>query len=249
MRATWQHDAPNHGFHLRDGDAVVGAYVALYSRRTFDGVPVRVCNLAAWCVDDDFRFKGIRLLQALLGQPDFVFTDLSPSGNVIALNQRLGFHELDVETSLTPNVPWPAVRRNRRVTEDLAEIEAALTGDALRIFLDHRDAPAVRHVALIDGSTMCHVIYRRVRRKGIQAFAAVLYVSDQVVFESMFRRFSQLLLLRHGIPFTLLERRIGGFRPGFASTLKSPRPKMFRGTLQPEQLSDDLYSEMVAVPW
>lgn len=249
MRAEWQRDAPNHGFHLRAGSDVVGAYVALYSVRTFDDAPIRVCNLAAWCVDDDHRFKGLRLPQALLAQPDLVFVDLSPSGNVIALNERMGFQHLDVETGLIPNLPWLVRRRGQRVVADLGEIESTLTGQALTIFLDHRNAPAARHVALVDDTQVCHVIYRRVRRKEVPAFAAVLYVSDQALFESMFRRFSQFLLVRQAIPFTLLERRIGGFRPGFATTLSNPRPKMFRGELQPEQLSDDLYSEMVAVPW
>src|SRR5262245_32081693 len=35
----WKVDAPNHGFQLLDGDAVVGVYLAFYCERTIDGRP------------------------------------------------------------------------------------------------------------------------------------------------------------------------------------------------------------------
>jgi hypothetical protein len=50
MVVPWKVDAPNHGYLLRDGDRVVGAYLAFYSDRTLDGRPERFCNLGAWCV-------------------------------------------------------------------------------------------------------------------------------------------------------------------------------------------------------
>ena len=40
-------------------------------------------------------------------QDGYHFTDLSPSGNVVALNRRLGFTQLDTATALVPNLPWP----------------------------------------------------------------------------------------------------------------------------------------------
>ena len=43
----WSVDAPNHGFLLRHGDEVVGAYLAFYSERLVDGELRRRCNLAA----------------------------------------------------------------------------------------------------------------------------------------------------------------------------------------------------------
>ena len=67
----------------------------------------RFCNLAAWCVIDEYRSLGLRLLNALLAQKGYHFTDLSPSGNVVPLNTRLKFSHLDVATALVPNLPWP----------------------------------------------------------------------------------------------------------------------------------------------
>ncbi len=50
-----------------------------------------VCNVAALCVRDDLRAHTVRLVRALLKQREYSFTDLSPSGNVVAMDERLGF--------------------------------------------------------------------------------------------------------------------------------------------------------------
>ena len=76
----WADESPNHGFLLRAGERLVGVYLAFYSRREIDGRPERFCNLAAWCVLDEYRSLGLRLLHALLAQKNYHFTDLSPAG-------------------------------------------------------------------------------------------------------------------------------------------------------------------------
>jgi hypothetical protein len=109
IRVPWRVNAPNHGYLLRDGDVVVGVHLAFYSRREIRGEPLDVCNLGAWCVLEEYRFSGLRLLKALLAQQRYHFTDLSPSGNVVPLNERLGFTRLDTTTALSLNVsPLPS---------------------------------------------------------------------------------------------------------------------------------------------
>lgn len=76
----WADDSPNHGFLLQAGERLVGVYLAFYSRREIDGRTERFCNLAAWCVLDECRSLGLRLLQALLAQKNYHFTDLSLAG-------------------------------------------------------------------------------------------------------------------------------------------------------------------------
>ena len=80
---TWPVSSPNHGFLLRDGDRMVGVQLAFYSEREVEDGLADFCNLGAWCVLDDYRSHGLRLLRAVLGQRGYHFTDLSPSGNVI----------------------------------------------------------------------------------------------------------------------------------------------------------------------
>ena len=55
--------------------------------------------------------------------------------------------------------------------------------------------------------------------------------------------------MRHRVLATLAELRIVEHRPRLSLMLPSPRPKMYRSSsLEPAQI-DDLYSELVCVPW
>jgi hypothetical protein len=99
-------EAPNHGFMLKTGGAVVGALAAIYSTRLIGGRLERFCNLAVWCVAPAYRLHSVRMLQAVLAQKDYHFTDLIPGENVRQLDLKLGFKYLDTLTYLTPNLPW-----------------------------------------------------------------------------------------------------------------------------------------------
>ena len=245
----WAVNQPNHGFLLRAGERVVGAYLAFYSERQIEGRPERFCNLAAWCVLDEYRSLGLRLLYALLAQEGYHFTDLSPSGNVIALNTRLRFSHLDVATALVPNLPWPLWSPRVRVISDPQEIESTLSDRDLEIYRDHAQAAAARHVVVVQDDRTCYVIFRRVRRKRLPLFASILYVNDRELFRTAGKYVFRHLLLRHGIPATLAELRVVGARPRPSIMLKSPRPKMYRSAnLRPDQI-DYLYSELTCVAW
>ncbi len=122
---------------LLAGEKVVGAHLAFYSERTIDGRTERFCNLGAWCVLEQYRLNGLKLLTSLLAQEGYHFTDLSPSGNVIGLNKRLGFQFLDTTTALVPNLPWPSVPGRCRIISDPEGISARLSGAELQIYRDH----------------------------------------------------------------------------------------------------------------
>jgi len=246
----WKVDAPNHGFHLRTDDgAVVGAYLAFYSDRTIGGSVRRFCNLGAWCVLPEQRFHSLRLLKALLAQDCDAFTDLSPSGNVVPVNTRLGFRFLDTATALVPNLPWPTAPGAGRVTGDRKVIERSLSGGELQIYHDHAGLAAARHLLLTRDGETCHVIFRTDRRKGLPLFASILYVSNPALFRRMARQVSRHLLLRHRLPATLAEPRIvGGVMP-LGRMLAEPRRKMVRGDGFSDDDVDYLYSELVSVSW
>ncbi|MCA1569556.1 MAG: hypothetical protein LC798_04390 [Chloroflexi bacterium] len=248
MSVPWPVDKPNSGFMLvRDGD-IVGAYLAFYSTRVIDGRLERFCNLGAWCVLPEQRLHSLRLLKALLAQEDYHFTDLSPSGSVPAVNERLGFQSIDTATWLALNLPWPSLRRGR-VTADAAGIEHVLHGAELELYRDHAAAGAARHVLLRDGDEHCYVIFRKDRRKGLGLFATLLYVGNPQLLTRMARPLARHLLLRHGAVATLAERRIIGTRPPAARELSSPRPRMFRSPRLREAQIDYLYSELVCLAW
>lgn len=249
MRVPWSVDRPNAGFMLVDDGAVVGAHLAFYSEREIDGRRERFCNLGAWCVLPAHRVDGLRLLKALLAQDGYHFTDLSPSGNVIALNRRLRFRELDTSTALVPNLPWPSWPGRTRISTDPALIERTLTGRDLELYRDHADTRAARHLVLIRGREWCYVIIRKDRRKGLPIFASVLHVSDPELFRRLAAPFGRHLLFRHRAAVTLAEERVVARRPRLSVGLRSPRCRMFRSpTLEPAQI-DYLYSELVCVAW
>jgi len=249
IEVPWTVDQPNMGFMLLADDAVVGAHLAFYSERLIDGRTERFCNLGAWCVLPEHRFQGMKLLRSLLAQTDYHFTDLSPSGNVPALNAKLGFTELDSTTWLVPNLPWPPMPGAGSIVTDPAAIERSLDGEQLALYKDHAGAAAARHLVLTRGQERCYVVFRKDRRRDLPLFASLLHVSDPDLLRRMARPLACHLLLRHGACATLAERRIVRHKPPGSRPLRSPRKKMFRSKrLQPAQI-DYLYSELVCLAW
>jgi hypothetical protein len=248
MTPSWHVAQPNHGYLLRTNGNVVGAYLALYSERVMDGHLQRICNLGAWCVAKEHRASGLLLLRSLLRQRGYTFTDLSPSGNAVPLNTRLGFTLLDTTTALVPNLPWPVRSRGMRVVDSRSEIDVLLSESDLRIYRDHAAAAAAHHLVLCDGERTCYVIFRRERRKRLPLFASVLHVGNPDAFRVCAPLFYRHLLLRHGIPATLVEVRVVGHRPPIG-VLLSGRPKMYLSeSLGPDHV-DYLYSELTCVAW
>lgn len=247
---TWIAEQPNHGFLLRCDGAVVGAHLALYSEREIDGVPQRFCNLAGWCVAPPYRSHALSLLRALLRQKSYHFTDLSPTPDVMALNARLGFVTIDTSTVAVPNLPWPVSPRGVRVHSARRRIVKSLHGDDLSVYRDHAGAAAAKHVVIVGGGETCHVIFRRVRRKkfDLPLFASLVYVSNPDLFRAHSARFFRHLLLRYGIPATVIESHVvAGHFPW--SREVSPNPKMYRsGSLRADQI-DYLYSELTNMRW
>lgn len=249
MEPPWSSNAPNSGFRLVNGSTgIVGAYVGVYSERVIDGATHRFCNLGAFCVLPEFRAHSFRLLRSMLAQRGFEFTDLSPSGNVIALNERLGFSRLEGTTTLVPNLPR-LTRRTIQISEDLGVIRKTLRGEDLTIFHDHRLAPAARHILAYSKDSYAYLVYRRDRRKRLPIFASPLYIGGD--HDLLRRSWGQLTsrLLRHGLLATLAESRLLGYTPKGVWTLQNPRPKMVRSKLVAGADIDYLYSELTLLEW
>jgi hypothetical protein len=248
---TWRVNSPNHGFLLRAEGQVVGVQLAFYSEREVGDSVVDVCNVGAWCVLEEYRNHGVRLLRAVLAQRAYHITDLSPSGNVVPLNQKLGFEALDTYTVLVPHRPL-ARARGARVVTDPAVIEPRLLGRDLTIFRDHQGAAAAHHLLLVCGGEQCYLVVRRERRKDLPVFASLLHVGNPELLRRHLGLLGRHLLLRHGVVGTLLELRLVGERPSGSVRLARPRPKMFRrarGSAGPVPVPDGLYSELALVAW
>jgi hypothetical protein len=197
---------------------------------------------------EPYRSQGVRMLFALLSQKQYTFTDLSPSGNVVALNRRLHFEDIDTTSALVPNMPVFRLRAPR-VMSDPDAVRDLLDPDERRIFDDHRRALATVHLVLVRGDDRCYVVLRRDRRKGLPLFASVLHTSDPVLLRRWFADLGAHLLVHQHLPFTLVElRHVGGAAP-VGSVLRTSRPKMFKSSRLQGRAIDDLYSELTLVAW
>jgi hypothetical protein len=244
----WKTDAPNHGFLLRDGQLVVGACVAFYSERLVAGRVERFCNVGAWSVLPAYRFHSIRLLTTLLAQEGYHFTCLSGNATALAIFARFKFRSLDTSAALIPNLPGPTVPGRTRISGDPAVIERSLTGTELELYRDHAQALAVHHHVLLRGHDFCYIMYREFRHRDVPLYAVLLHVSNPDLFRRAIVPLTRHLLVRHRLVATLGELRIIGHQPLLSFKLDA-WPKMYRSaSLEPGQI-DNLYSELVCVPW
>lgn len=251
LAPTWAGGGDS-GHVLRVGEEVVGAYIVVPSRRRLGedqaGEAREIRNLAAFCVREEYRAHSLLLVRRALARKDVVYTDLSPSGNVPAMNERLGFQYLDTRTRLVLNAP--RTTGGLRVTGDPDVIAAVVSGRDAQVYRDHRDAAAARHLVAISGERYAYVMYRRDARKRLRVFASLLYVGGDAGTLAEAWPAVGAHLLRKGHLATLAERRVVGFTPrGIGLDLSSTRPKMYKGPgVDPGDI-DYLYSELVLIEW
>jgi hypothetical protein len=247
LAGPWKMEAPNHGFALRDGQRIVGAHLAFYSERLVAGKVERFCDLGTWYVLPEFRFHSIRLIKAVLAQDGYHFTALTPSDKVAPIHTRLGFRSLDTSAVLIPNLPWPTLPGRTTISADPDVIESTLAGTELKLYRDHAQALAVRHIVLLRGPDSCYMMYREASAKGVP-LAEIIHVSNPTLFHRAILPLTRHLLVRHRLLATRAELRIIGARPAFSFKVPSS-PKLYRSAnLEPDQI-DDVYSELVCVPW
>jgi hypothetical protein len=244
----WKVDAPNHGFMLRYGQRVVGVQLAYYSERLVTGRVERFCNLGAWCVLPEFRFHSMRLIMAMLAQDGYHFTSLSPIDRTRSILARFEFRSLDMSAALIPNLPRPTLPGQTKISADPDVIERTLAGTELELYHDHAQALAVHHHVLIRGQDSCYVMYREFRHKDVPLYAVLLHVSNPDLFRRAMIPLTRHLLVRHRLVATLGELRIIEHQPRLSFKLNA-WPKMYRSASLEAGQIDNLYSELVCVPW
>lgn len=253
--AAWQQtvntdgsNAPNHGFMLRAGNEVVGAYPAIYSTRTINGRTEQFCNLAVWFTSPRYRHHSIRMLKAIIAQDGWHFTDLTPIEAVQKLNLRLGFKYLDTTTRLVPNLPWPWLPNQVKVSSNPTLIDSSLTGEARTFYRDHARCKWARHLVLVKDDQSCYVQWRRERHKNLPIFSSIRYVSNPAFLRQAYPVVGRHLLVRFGAVGTLVEDRVIGGKIHPSLAIRKAKARMYKSdTLHPENI-DYLYSEITSAP-
>jgi hypothetical protein len=247
FRQNWCPDKPNNGFLLRHEGRIVGGIGAIYAERVVRSRPERFCNITSWCVLDEFRTQSGRLAMAVVSQPGYHFTDLTPTEVVSKTLQFFKFKPMDERHLVWPNLPWPfGVLGGVRVVAEPDRLAAVLAPDDAKAFDDHRHLPWLHHLAVGRAGEWCHVVWRTTRLKNVTG-AMVLAFSDAELFLRHRLVVASHLLLRHGLPYTRVEARLLPRVPKPSFELAGYRNKVFRSdTLAPADMSN-LYSELVAL--
>jgi hypothetical protein len=246
FRQDWGVAGPNHGFLVRDQGSIVGGIGAIYAERLIRGRPERFCNITSWCVLEAYRAQSMRLAMAVVAQPGFHFTDLTPTEVVSKTLQFLKFKPMNERHAVWPNLPWPFSRLGgTQVIADPDRIGEVLAAAEAKVFRDHRHLPWLRHAAAGRPGAFCHVVWKPNRLKGVPG-AMVLAFSDA----EMFLRHRVAIgahLLRQGCLYTRVESRLLPRLPVLSRELSGYRSKVFRSDTLAEGDISNLYSEIVGL--
>lgn len=247
FQQNWGVEKPNNGFLLRDQGKIVGGIGAIYAQRIIRGQPERFCNITSWCVLEAYRSQSMRLAMAVVSQPGFNFTDLTPTEVVSKTLQFLKFKPMNERHAVWPNLPWPfSGLSGVRVITDLDAIEAVLAGEDAKVFRDHRHLPWLRHMAVGQPGAYCHLVWKPNQLKGLPG-AIVLAFSDPELFLRYRQAIGSHLLLRHGRLYTRVESRLLPRLPMISRELAGFRNKVFRSETLAEADISNLYSEIVGL--
>lgn len=243
----WSESRPNFGFQLRDGGALKGVFCAIYSDQSIDNRVERFCNPHSWCVLGDYRKHSLGLALALIKQPGYHFTMLTPNPNVAEIFLRLGFKPLGERVAVLPNSPSPTAAVGSNIAEfDRDVIASYLSGSVLRDFELHREIPWLKFLAFGKGSDICLIVYKTGRWKRLPC-ARIMYISDSAAFDRHVHLMKHCLLLRHGLLVSRVEARFLCRDPRIAYWDRRRQAKLFKSpTVRDSQISD-LYSELASL--
>lgn len=241
---NWLPGNDDFGLRLMVDGELAGYLGASYSERPIDGASRRFCAIAPWFVKEEHRRHSMAMLHKLLADKDVSFVNLTPTRPMSALFARLGFTRLDDVKLLCPpllNLPFLRPWRSRLVA-DPAAVRSALAGGELRIFDDHVGTKS-RHVAIVDGVRVCHVVAgRRLLRR--VAFAELLHVSEPVLLEPQFERIVWILCRYFRAAGVAADARLLAGAQVKAIRYRLNSPPLFRSQHVSREKIDNLWSEL-----
>ena len=248
FRQDWGVDRPNSGFLIRDeGGEIVGGIGAIYAAYPVRGQLEKFCNITSWMVLDAYRTQSMRLAMAVISQPGFHFTDLSPTAVVEQSLKFLKFKPMNSARTVLFNLPAPQQRlAGAGVVSSPARIEQVLDEPSQRVYRDHKHFPWLRFLAAGQGSEYSLVIYKRARLKHLPSAEIIGFTNPNT-----FLRHLPLLgchFLLSGMVTTRVESRLLPARPAWPHTeLTGYRNRVFRSDTLVEADIQNLYSEYAAL--
>ena len=245
----WLDKKPNLGFVLTLEDEIVGFLGAIYARRQIRGRTCVVCNCTSWYVLPEYRGWGPALLAAVLRDQDVCYTNLTPSCTSERMFEAMGFRCLDSKRIIfTPLLHLDTLRAPAAdIIFDLEHIRGLLNSDQRLIFDDHL-AYECLHLLLRDGAECAYIVIKRRTKRGL-ALSELLYCSAPQILVRHLERAKLAILRRQRTIALLADPRL--FREQLPRGWRIGRKgkALFRSSLfEPEEI-DNLYSELVLLPF
>lgn len=240
----WSTERPNFGMKLMDREKLVGVFLAIYSEQEIRGQRQRICNPHTWCVLPEYRARAVSLAAALVRQPGYHFSMLTPNPNVDAVFRFMKFKELDARLTIFPNLPAFSFVE---VVDESAQIRARLSGGDLRDFELHTSIPWLHHLVVGDAATgYCWIVFKPRRWKRLPC-ADLIHVSNRAAFARHFTALRNYLLFRKKMVWGRVETRFIGDHPLLAYRTTRTQSKLFLSDRLHDSDVRDLYSELVSL--
>jgi hypothetical protein len=243
----WMPHKPNNGFMLRADGRLVGTLGAIYSEQVVGEERRNFLNLTSLVVDEKYRARSMDLLAACLRQKDLCFTNFTPTPAVARMLRLLRFQELPSDEFIIPHVPMPPAAMKLRALTRAADLDGRLTGNAARLWRDHRDIPWLNRFAIGQGAEWCLVFWKPGKVRALPG-AHILGVSDPERFIAWNRAIGGHFALRHGIFASRIRAHQLPDAVPFAFRRPATMPHLVRGDIISGSQTTLLYSELVALP-
>jgi hypothetical protein len=248
---AWPAPGDDRGYGLFDRDKLVGFIGTLFSEREIDGRTERFCNLSSWIVSKSYRARSLELLVPIFRLTSHTIVASTPSPFTIRVFTRFGFQVLDDDVRLLLPLATPRELgglRGAPVTTDPDQVRAALAGEELRCFDDHRSSIGA-HVLLRRGGRRCWATATAMHFKRCR-FALLNHIGDPELFWECLPLAKWGFLRALGTPALAVDSRFAAGRPApFAVSWRLSCPRLYRpahGDLDRTKV-DGLYSELVGL--
>jgi len=247
----WPAAGEDRGYGLFDGARPVGFIGTLFSEREIDGRRERFCNLSSWIVSKPHRARSLELLLPILRLTSHTITSSTPSPTTRRVFARFGFQVLEDRVLFLPPLATPRELKGlagASVTTDADDVRAALSGEELRCFDDHRGTIGA-HLLVRRGGRRCWAMATLMHKKRGR-FALVQHVSDPELFWECLPLAKLGFLKALWAPALAVDSRFAeGRRLPLALSWWLSCPRLYRpahGDLR-RAMVDGLYSELVAL--
>jgi hypothetical protein len=248
FRQNWGVDKPNNGFLIRDDAGnIVAGIGAIYGAYPVRGKLEQFCNITSWMVLDAYRTQSMRLAMAVISQPGFHFTDLSPTAVVEQSLKFLKFKPMNEARTVLFNLPAPHQRLSgARIESNPERIEHVLDAASAKVYRDHKHFPWLKFLAVGKGNNRSLVIYKRASLKNLPSAEIIGFTNPNT-----FHQYLPVLgchFLLSGMLTTRVESRLLPSKPAWPHTeLTGYRHRVFRSDTLGEADIQNLYSEYVAL--